>query len=407
MPSLWKPAAPSALATWCAIPEPTRLAATSSHYVTPDSTLADWLRLAAVPGLGGQVQRKLLQVFGLPSAVFVASGQTLRAVLPDALAEAINNHDSTAEVAAAIEWASQPGNSILTLADPAYPQGLLDSADPPILLYAKGRTELLNRPSIALVGSRNATKQGEENAEAFATVLSRAGLGIVSGLALGIDAAAHRGGLAGPGSTVAVIGTGLDRIYPARNETLARQIAEQGVIISEFPLGMPPLAHNFPRRNRIIAGLSLGCLVVEAADRSGSLITARLAAEEGREVFAIPGSIHSPLSKGCHKLIKQGAKLVDAAQDILEELRWESVVSPRGEQASTHTSEEEGEAHDDEAKVLAAMAFDPVSVDVLATRTGLTADTLLAMLLPLELDGRVAQLPGGLYQRNQRGQIND
>jgi DNA processing protein len=375
--------------------------------VTPDSTLADWLRLAAVPGLGGQVQRKLLQAFGLPSAVFAASGSALRAVLPDTLAEAINNHDSTAEVAAAIEWASQPGNSILTLADPAYPQDLLDSADPPILLYAKGRTELLNRPSIALVGSRNATKQGEENAEAFATVLSRAGLGIVSGLALGIDAAAHRGGLAGLGSTVAVIGTGLDRIYPARNETLARQIAEQGVIISEFPLGMPPLAHNFPRRNRIIAGLSLGCLVVEAADRSGSLITARLAAEEGREVFAIPGSIHSPLSKGCHKLIKQGAKLVDAAQDILEELRWESVVSPRGEPATTNAPEQEGEARDEEAKVLSAMAFDPVSIDVLATRTGLTADTLLAMLLPLELEGRVAQLPGGLYQQNRRGQIND
>lgn len=371
----------------------------------PDSSLADWLRLAAVPGLGGQVQRKLLQAFGLPGEVFAASGSALRSVLPLPLAEAVNNHDSTAEVEAALEWATQPGNSLVTLADPAYPQSLLDSADPPILLYAKGRVELLNRPSIALVGSRNATRQGEDNAEAFATVLSQAGLGIVSGLALGIDAAAHRGGLAGPGSTIAVVGTGLDRIYPARNEALARQIAEQGVIISEFPLGMPPLAHNFPRRNRIIAGLTLGCLVVEAAERSGSLITARLAAEAGREVFAIPGSIHSPLSKGCHKLIKQGAKLVDAAQDILEELRWENGPNPTAQpSADQEKFAETGETPlNDEEMLLSDMGFDPVSVDVLAARTGLTADTLLAMLLPLELDGRVAQLPGGLYQQHRKG----
>lgn len=376
--------------------------------MTPDASLADWLRLAAVPGLGGQVQRKLLQAFGLPGAIFGATGSALRAVLPLPQAEAINSHDSSAQVEAALEWASQPGNSIVTLADPAYPKGLLDSADPPILLYAKGRTELLNRPAIALVGSRNATKQGEENAEAFATALSQAGLGIVSGLALGIDAAAHRGGLSGPGSTVAVIGTGLDRIYPARNETLARQIAEQGLIISEFPLGTPPLAHNFPRRNRIIAGLALGCLVVEAAERSGSLITARLAAEAGREVFAIPGSIHSPLAKGCHKLIKQGAKLVDAAQDILEELRWEKVVSLRNTIPDTPPAPEKEEpqsapqASDGEDIVLTAMGFDPVSIDVIVARTGLTADTLLAMLLPLELEGRVAQLPGGLYQQTRQ-----
>ena len=228
--------------------------------------------------------------------------------------------------------------------------------------------------------------------DSFAETLSAAGLTIVSGLALGIDAAAHRGALAGRGSTVAIIGTGADRIYPAGNEALARAIAERGVVLSEFPLGTPAIAANFPRRNRIIAGISRGCLVVEAAERSGSLITARLAAEGGREVFAIPGSIHSPLSKGCHKLIKQGAKLVDRAEDILEELRWESVVA-----AAPAT--EQPPADPEAAALLAAMGYDPCTVDGLADRTRLTAEQLLAMLLPLELDGHVTQLPGGRYQR--------
>jgi DNA processing protein len=251
---------------------------------------------------------------------------------------------------------------------------------------------------LAIVGSRNATRQGEQNAEAFAETLSQSGLTIVSGLAMGIDAAAHRGALKGRGSTVAVIGTGIDRIYPARNENLAREIAAEGLIISEFALGTPPLASNFPRRNRIIAGLSLGCLVVEAADRSGSLITARLAAEAGRDVFAIPGSIHSPLAKGCHRLIKQGAKLVDSAQDILEELKWEA--APDTEQNPSSNPE----VSPDKVLILEVMAFESVTIDILAKRTGLTADTLLAILLALELDGHVAQMPGGLYQRlNQRG----
>lgn len=350
--------------------------------------LAAWLRLTLLPGVGGETQRLLLRAFGLPAAIFAARGSALRAAVGDALAATIAGHACDAEIEVALEWAQQPGNRILTLADADYPQALLTTPDPPVLLYAKGRIELLNRPAFAVVGSRNATKQGDANAQAFAAALSSAGLTIVSGLALGIDAAAHRGALAGGAGTIAVIGTGIDRIYPARNADLARDIAERGVIVSEFHLGTPPHAPNFPRRNRIIAGLGRGCLVVEAAEASGSLITARLAAEAGREVFAIPGSIHAPLSKGCHRLLKQGAKLVESAQDILEELRWEAVVAPVADAVP---------AADD--PILAALGHDPLDLDTLSARTELPADRLLARLLTLELDGRVATLPGGRYQR--------
>jgi DNA processing protein len=283
---------------------------------------------------------------------------------------------------------------LLTLADTDYPQSLLSADDPPVLLYAKGDTALLNRPMLAVVGSRNGTTQGERDAEAFSKVLGDAGLTIVSGLALGIDAAAHRGGLATAAGTVAVIGTGADRLYPARNETLARAIAEKGVVLSEFPLGTPAIGANFPRRNRIIAGLGLGCLVVEAALRSGSLITARLAAESGREVFAIPGSIHSPLSRGCHQLIRQGAKLVESAQDILEDLRWGGAPAAPATAASTLAKQDGAEE-----QVLAFLGDAPCALDTLSARSGLTPADLLAMLLPMELAGRVAQLPGGLYQK--------
>ena len=362
--------------------------------MTDRRELASWLRLTLVPGVGGEARRALLKAFGLPQAIFEAGSRALSAVIGPALAESLLLHECDADIDAALDWAAQSGNHLLTLADADYPQSLLSSDDPPVLLYAKGDSGVLNRPMLAVVGSRNATAQGVRDAEAFAKALGDAGLTIVSGLALGIDAAAHRGALATAAGTVAVIGTGADRLYPARNESLARAIAEKGVVLSEFPLGTPPLASNFPRRNRVIAGLGLGCLVVEAALRSGSLITARLAAETGREVFAIPGSIHSPLSRGCHQLIRQGAKLVESAQDILEELRWGS--SPAAGTAPARTA---AAPNDAEEQVLAFLGDAPCALDALSARSGLTPADLLAMLLPMELAGRVAQLPGGLYQR--------
>lgn len=356
--------------------------------------LAAWLRLTLTPGIGSEARRALLKACGMPQAIFESSPKALAAIIGAAPAELLLRHECEADIESALNWANHPGNCLLTLADAAYPQNLLTSDDPPLLLYAKGNTALLNRPMLAVVGSRNATAQGLRDAEAFARALGEAGLSIVSGLALGIDAAAHRGALVTVAGTVAVIGTGADRLYPARNEALARDIAEKGVVLSEFPLGTPALGSNFPRRNRIIAGLGLGCLVVEAALRSGSLITARLAAESGREVFAIPGSIHSPLSRGCHQLIRQGAKLVESAADILEELRWEASAA-----ASTMDKPATAASNADEQRVLTFLGHAPCALDTLAARSGLTPADLLAMLLPMELAGRVAQLPGGLYQR--------
>lgn len=381
-----------------------------------ETELASWIRLTQTPGLGGAAQRALLAAFGLPAAVFAASRAALAAVIGERLADTLLSHPpATAAIEATLAWAAQAGHHLLTLADAAYPQALLDLADPPLLLHVQGRVELLAQPMLAVVGSRNATAQGERDAHAFAEALGNAGLTIVSGLALGIDAAAHRGGLATTAGTVAVIGTGADRIYPARNQALAHEIAERGAILSEFPLGTPALAANFPRRNRLIAGLSLGTLVVEAAPRSGSLITARLAAETGREVFAIPGSIHSPLARGCHQLIRQGAKLVESAQDILEELRLNPPSAPRSSaetqradagddpkeiQSKANAAETSLSRDDKDAEqVLTAIGHAPCTLDTLAARCGLPAERLLAVLLPLELGGRIAQLPGGLYQR--------
>jgi len=358
-------------------------------------TLADqdaWLRLTLTPGLGGESQRALLANFGLPAQVFAAGRAALTRVLTGKQTDALLGDEAEEAVALALAWAAEPDNHLVTLADPEYPQRLLEIPDPPTLLYVKGRLDLLNQPSLAVVGSRNATAQGQANAEAFAATLSAGGLTIVSGLALGIDSAAHRGGLKGSGATIAVIGTGADRIYPAGNKDLARAIAAQGAIVSEFPLGTPAIAGNFPRRNRLISGLSRGVLVVEAAERSGSLITARLAGEQGRDVFAIPGSIHSPLSKGCHRLIKQGAKLVDDARDILEEL---APGASRAVSPPTDTPKIEP----DETSLLPALGFDPCDLDTLGQRSGLSPQVLSSLLLQMELAGQVAMLPGGRYQR--------
>ncbi len=349
--------------------------------------LAAWIELSLVPGLGARTYRALLAAFGAPDCVFRATRSQLCTVVPAVVAAAILERQSASAVPKAVQWAESPGHSILTLQDPLYPKLLLEIPDPPPLLYVAGRTDLLNLPAVAIVGSRNATPHGLDSARRFGKALSECGLTIVSGLALGVDAAAHDGGMQGPGSTIAVLGTGVDIAYPKRNETLARKIEAHGALVSEMPLGAPPLAGNFPRRNRLISGMSRGCLVVEAAIDSGSLITARLAADQGREVFAIPGSIHSPLSKGCHSLIKQGAKLVESAHDVLEELGlFAGSGMPAPVQETDHA-------------FLSKMGYEPGNLDQLVERTGLTIEVVSAMLLELELGGKVASLPGGLFQR--------
>lgn len=359
-----------------------------------DPELAAWLRLSFTPGLGGAGLRRLLTAFGDPLRVLAASRGALAQHIPDAAVVAIREGDATAALAAAAAWLDDPANCIVTLADRHYPPHLLQIADPPPLLYVKGRAELLARPSLAIVGSRNATAQGVANAEAFARTLSDAGLTIVSGLALGADAAAHRGGLAGASSSVAILGTGADIVYPARNRALAHALAERGALVSEFALATRPLAGNFPRRNRLISGLALGCLVVEAAADSGSLITARLAAEQGREVFAIPGSIHSPLAKGCHLLIKQGAKLVENARDILEELQIPAPAPAAPAPAAATDARTR--------RLLEALGDGILDRDTLAARCRLQPAELAALLTQLEIDGDVAALPGGLIQRVRR-----
>ena len=337
----------------------------------------------------------LLKAFGGPEAILSATRAQLQKLVPDVVAARIQKPVAPEALALTRTWLADPAHMIIAWDDPDYPRALLQMGHAPPVLYFMGRRELLNRPAFAVVGSRNASAQGVENARAFALALSQAGLTIVSGLAVGADAAAHEGALHGEGSTLAVVGTGLDRVYPARNRDLAHRIAAQGGLLSEFPLGTPPAEWNFPRRNRLISGLARGVLVVEAALASGSLITARLAGDQGKEVFAIPGSIHSPLSKGCHKLIRDGAKLVETAQDILEEFG----MGAPGADAATHI---DLPANADEATVLAALGSDIADVDTLVARTGMTPDLVIGALTGLELDGRVAANPGGLWQRLHR-----
>jgi DNA processing protein len=368
--------------------------------MSEDELLA-WLRVVQAPGVGPGAARRLLAAFGSPQAVLRASPASWREVAGHEAATGLAQDPAEIDAlhARTVAWLqASPGiRHVITLGDVAYPDALLNIADPPALLYAEGRLDVLQAPSLAIVGSRHATPPGRDNARQFAAHLSQGGLCVVSGLALGIDGAAHEGALAGSGSTVAVVGTGLDQVYPARHKALAARIVAQGLQLSEYPLGTPPLAQNFPRRNRIIAGLTRGTLVVEAAVQSGSLITARLAMEGGREVFAIPGSIHSPQSRGCHRLIQQGAKLVETADDILQELQWPGLHASRAPAAATT---------DNDASplqgLLDAMGHEPVTLDALQARTGYPAAELNGKLLDLELDGRVARLPGGLFQQRQR-----
>jgi DNA processing protein len=369
-----------------------------------DASLMAWLALSLIRGLGGESARRLLKEFGSPEAVFAASPGSLRSGVKAEVAAEIGKGIADDLLAPTLAWLEDGNNRIVTLADSDYPQALLNIPDPPLLLYVKGRLDLLNRPALAVVGSRNATPQGIHNAEAFAQSLSDSGLCVISGMAHGIDAAAHRGALRCQGNncggSIGVVGTGLDKVYPAANRDLAHALAGQGALISEFPLGTPPLAANFPRRNRIISGMSAGCLVVEASLQSGSLITARLALEQGRDVFAIPGSIHAPQSKGCHALLKQGAKLVETAQDILEELggliaATASIRGPAAQGPATQGTD----TQDPNSALLGHLGFDPADLDTLGERSGLTVSQLSAMLLTLELEGRISALPGGLYQR--------
>lgn len=352
-----------------------------------DADLASWLTLSQIQGLGNESLRRLLQAFGSPATILVTPAATLKQIVRPAVANAIAKETDSDALAPVSLWLEDTNNHIVTLADADYPQQLLNIPDPPLVLYVKGRLDLLNHSALAVVGSRNASTQGIRNAEAFAQAISEADLCIVSGMAHGIDTAAHLGGLRERGSSIAVVGTGLDKVYPAANRDLAHQLALDGTLISEFPLGTPPLAHNFPRRNRIISGLSLGCLVVEASLQSGSLITARMSLEQGREVFAIPGSIHMPQAKGCHSLIKQGAKLVENPRDILDDLGWFSATL-----SSISCNQ-------NEHSIFTHLGFDPLDIDSLSQRSGLTIEALSAILLQLELDGQVTTLAGGMYQR--------
>ncbi|KQB57204.1 MULTISPECIES: DNA-processing protein DprA [Acidovorax] len=386
--------------------------------------LGAWLRLTLSQGVGNGAARRLLSRFGLPQDIFRQPESALQHCVTLAQAKALCTVPSGWEALLETTWhwlegadPQGPARAVITLGDARYPQSLLDTEDPPLLMYLMGAARLLAQnpfPTgrcLAVVGSRNPTAQGADNARLFSRALRGAGFTIVSGLALGVDAAAHEGALdvssdpfaeATP-ATIAVVGTGLDRVYPRKNLDLAHRIAAHGVLVSEYPLGTPPLAANFPKRNRIISGLSQGTLVVEAALASGSLITARMAAEQGREVFAIPGSIHAPQSRGCHALIRQGAKLVESAQDVLEELRMPPAAGKQSASSGAAVLDEEGSRDIDtrqtESPLLQALGFDPMGVDALVARTGMDAASLQVELLELELDGQVARLPGGLYQR--------
>ena len=368
-----------------------------------ESATAAWLAIAA-SRLGAPVVTELLKQFGSAEAIVAARAQRLaEAAVGSEQIAALQRPAEPETLARTVDWLADSRHSLVTLADADYPDALRLIPDAPLTLFALGDTELLSMPSLAIVGSRKPTAAGRDTARAFAAELAGNGLGIVSGLALGVDAAAHEGALAADGATVAVLGTGIDQVYPAANRELAGRIAANGVIVSELPLGTGPLRYNFPRRNRIISGLALGTLVVEAARRSGSLITARLAAEQGREVFAIPGSIHNPMARGCHRLIRDGAKLVETTADVFAELASIRSALGSGSPENGHPKRVGSDSRYDADplydKLLNALGFDPANGETLASRTGLTIAEVSSMLLLLELEGVIEALPGGRYVR--------
>jgi DNA processing protein len=358
--------------------------------------LKHWLALIRAPGIGPATAAQLLRAFHSVEGVFAAGRRGWRSAgLEGSLHQGLSNPDWT-RVAEDQRWLDGPARQLITIDDPRYPQQLREATGAPMALFCQGDPDLLPLPQLAIVGARSATPQGLENARAFAAELARRGLVITSGLALGIDGAAHQGALEADGLTIAVFGTGLDRVYPARHRDLAHRIAEKGLLISEFPPGTPGKPEHFPRRNRVISGLALGVLVVEAAQDSGSLITARMASEQGREVFAIPGSIHNPVARGCHRLIRQGAKLVETVDDILEEIAPHIARS-----APLRSSTPQGDPQD--LALLAVLGDDSLSFDDLLARSGLAMDALSASLLRLELAGQIAPAAGGRYQGVRRG----
>ena len=378
-----------------------------------DSTeLGAWLRLQLTPSIGSVHGCRLLKAFGLPTAVFSQNLSALRAVVPERQAQSVlqTPADLASHLRTLMQWLEDGGgrNRLVTLDEPAYPTSLLDIDDPPLMLYVQGSDAawhgLCQTPCLAIVGSRNPTPQGADNAKAFSRSLTQSGLCIVSGMALGVDAAAHRGALDIAQSTlptIAVVGTGLDRVYPAQHATLAQAIAARGLLISEYPLGTAPLAAHFPRRNRLISGLARATLVVEAALQSGSLITAQQALEQGKDVFAIPGSIHSTQARGCNALIKQGAQLVDCVQDILDAAGLQT--SPTRQASSTTAAADQAvDTSDTNPALLDALGFDPCSLEVLQSRTGWDTARLQAQLMEMELQEKVGRLAGGLFQRIQR-----
>ena len=393
--------------------------------------LSGWLRLTLTPGVGNETSRKLLAAFGSPESVFRQPITALGHVVSRAQATALQQvpPDLAKLLGITCKWLESPDkHRLVMLGDSNYPSALLNIEDPPLMLYLLTAARPLGADffsqgvlkSVAIVGSRTPTPQGLATAHQFGRALSEAGMAVISGMALGIDGAAHQGAIEGAVeratkaavenqlATIAVVGTGLDRVYPSSHRALAHAIAQHGVIVSEYPLGTPPLPENFPKRNRIISGLSQGTLVVEAALKSGSLITARMASEQGREVFAIPGSIHSGNSRGCHALIRQGAKLVETVEDILEELAPQYLsIAPISKSSLIKSIPSAAKAEvvnfsddlDEDDSLVQALGFDPVSLDALQARTGLDTPSLQAQLMTLELDGRIARLPGGLFQR--------